>query len=273
MKITKKFPWLSLTILLLIFSACALADCIAPYPYDFMDSMAVNVAPGAEHPLGTDNLGRDLFTMLLYGGRASVAIGLVSGIISTAIAVVFGAISGLAGRCVDEIFMRFSELMLSIPQILLIIFIQAVWGKASWLSLSVIIGATSWPNIAKIVRSEVCQIGESDYILAARTMSGGFWYILGRHLMPNFIPSIMFMVVTNIGQAIITESTLSFLGLGLPLTTVSWGSLLSMSQEVLLSNYWWMIIVPGTVLCVTLVCITDLGEYIRKKNTRIHSNL
>ena len=104
-------------------------------------------------------------------------------------------------------------------------------------------------------------------------MEGGFWYILRRHLLPNFVSSIMFMVVTNIGQAMITESTLSFLGLGLPLTTVSWGSLLSMSQEVLLTNCWWIIIIPGLVLITTLVCITEIGEYIRKKNNRLYSNL
>ena len=128
-------------------------------------------------------------------------------------------------------------------------------------------------NISKIVRSEVRQIRNSDYVLAARTMEGGFWYILRRHLLPNFVSSIMFMVVTNIGQAMITESTLSFLGLGLPLTTVSWGSLLSMSQEVLLTNCWWIIIIPGLVLITTLVCITEIGEYIRKKNNRLYSNL
>lgn len=141
------------------------------------------------------------------------------------------------------------------------------------MSLSVIIGLTSWMNISKIVRSEVRQIRQSDYILAARTMGGGFWYILGRHLLPNFISSIMFMVVTNMGQAMITESTLSFLGLGMPLTTVSWGSLLSMSEEVLLTNCWWIIVIPGAVLITTLVCITEIGEYVRKKTNRLYSNL
>ncbi|MGN0658980.1 MAG: ABC transporter permease [Emergencia sp.] len=269
----RKFPKASMTVLGIIICASIFAGVLSPYPEDFMDPSAVCVPPGKDHLLGTDNLGRDLLTMILYGGRASIAIGLTSALISTAAAVVCGAVSGLCGKLADELLMRFSELIISIPQILLIIFLQALWGQATWLSLSVIIGLTSWPNIAKIVRNEVRQIGESDYILAARTMEGGFWYILRRHLLPNFIPSIMFMVVTNIGQAIVTESTLSFLGLGLPLTTVSWGSLLSMSQEVLLSDCWWLIVIPGTVLTATLVCVTDLGEYIRRKNNRLHSNL
>ena len=269
----RKFPKIALIVLGLIICASLFADWIAPYPPDQMDPGAVNLPPGREHLLGTDNLGRDLLTMILYGGRYSIAIGLCSALISTAVAVVYGAVSGLAPRWADDFLMRFSELMLSIPSILLILFLQAMWGKATWVSLSVIIGLTSWPNISKIVRSEVRQIGESDYILAARTMEGGFWYILRRHLLPNFVSSVMFMVVTNIGQAMITESTLSFLGLGLPLTTVSWGSLLSMSQEVLLTGCWWLIIIPGVVLVTTLVCVTEIGEYIRKKNNRIYSNL
>lgn len=146
-------------------------------------------------------------------------------------------------------------------------------GEATVTSLAVIIGLTGWMNIAKIVKSEVRQIRESDYILAARTMGGGFWYMLSTHFLPNFISSIMFMVVTNIGQAMITESTLSFLGLGLPLTVVSWGSLLSMSQEVLLTGAWHLILIPGAVLITTLVCITEIGEYVRKKNNRLYSNL
>lgn len=269
----RKFPRAALTVLCLIIGASLLAGALAPYPPDLMDAGAVSLPPSPSHIFGTDSMGRDLLTMVLYGGRYSIAIGLFSALISTAAAVVYGAVSGLSSRWIDDLLMRFSELMLSIPSILLIIFLQAMWGRATWVSLSVIIGLTSWPNIAKIVRSEVRQIGESDYILAARTMEGGFWYVLRRHLLPNLVPSIMFMAVTNIGQAMITESTLSFLGLGLPLTTVSWGSLLSMSQEVLLTGCWWLIIIPGAVLITTLVCVTEIGEYIRKKNNRRYSNL
>ena len=273
MKKQKKLPRAALVILGAIILASLLAGVLSPYAYDDMDPQAISLAPGRVHPFGTDSMGRDLFTMVLYGGRASLYIGLLSAAISTAVAVVYGAVSGLAGERIDDLLMRFSELMLSIPSILLVIFLQALWGQATYTSLSVIIGLTGWMNISKIVRSEVRQIGSSDYILAARTMEGGFWYILRRHLLPNFVSSIMFMVVTNIGQAIITESTLSFLGLGLPLTTVSWGSLLSMSQEVLLTGCWWMILIPGAVLITTLVCVTEIGEYIRKKNNRLYSNL
>lgn len=273
MKNRKKLPIISLCILAVIALSGLFAGIIAPYSANEMNAQAVNLSPCSAHIFGTDNMGRDLFSMILYGGRISLAIGVFSALISTAVAVVYGTVSGLAGERIDDLLMRFSELMLSIPSILLVIFFQAIWGEAGIVSLSIIIGLTGWMNISKIVRSEVRQIGESDYILAAKTMGGGFWYILKQHLLPNFVSSIMFMVVTNMGQAMITESTLSFLGLGMPLNVVSWGSLLSMSQEVLLTGSWHLILIPGAVLITTLVCITEIGEFIRRENNRLYSNL
>lgn len=266
-------PWGSLVLLGVIGAACLLAGVLAPYPSDFMDSTAVSQPPGGAHLLGTDHMGRDLFSLLLYGGRASLYIGILSGSLSTLIAVLYGTVSGLAGERVSDLMMRFAELMMSVPSILLVLFLQAIWGTASPTSIAVVIAVTSWMNISKVVRSEVRQIRNSDYILAARTMEAPFGYILVRHLIPNFLSAIMFMVVSNIGQAILTESTLSFLGLGLPLTTVSWGSLMSMSQNVLLSGCWWMILIPGLVLVATLAAITAIGEYIRRKNNRLYTNL
>ncbi|MGN0712968.1 MAG: ABC transporter permease [Anaerovoracaceae bacterium] len=269
----RRRPWGSLALLGLITAACLLAGVLAPYPSDLMDSTAISQPPGGSHLLGTDHMGRDLLSLLLYGGRASLYIGLLSGSLSTVIAVVYGTISGLAGERVSDLMMRFAEMIMSVPSILLVLFLQAIWGTATPTSIAVVIAVTSWMNISKVVRSEVRQIRNSDYILAARTMEAPFWYLLLRHLVPNFISSIMFMVVTNIGQAMLTESTLSFLGLGLPLTTVSWGSLMSLSQNVLLSGCWWMILIPGLVLVTTLVCITNIGECIRRENNRIYSNL
>lgn len=275
----RRKPVISMMLLAVIAAACILAPLLAPFPPDFMDSSVVSQPPGIFsgtgkiHPLGTDHMGRDLLTLLLYGGRVSLYIGFLSGTLSTAIAVVYGTVSGLVSERASDLMMRACELMMSIPSILLVLFLQAIWGQSSATSIAVVIALTNWMNISKVVRSEVRQIGKSDYILAARTMEAPLGYLLVRHLLPNFISSIMFMVVSNIGSAILTESTLSFLGLGLPLTTVSWGSLLSMSQDVLLSGNWWIIIFPGLVLVTTLVCITDIGEYVRRKNNRMYSNI
>lgn len=269
----QKRPIWAMTILLVIVTGCLLAGLISPYDVSDMDPSALMQAPSLSHLFGTDTLGRDLFSMIWYGGRLSIYIGLFASLISTVIAVLYGAAAGLAGERVSDVMMRFTEILMSVPQILLLIFLQAMWGKATPTSIAVIIGITGWMNISKIVRSEVRQIGESDYVLAARTFGGGFLYIVRKHLLPNLVSAMMFMVVSNISAAIATEATLSFLGLGLPLTTVSWGSLMSMSQEVLLSGKWWLVLIPGIFLVVTIVCITDIGEYIRRKNNRLYSNL
>ena len=122
--------------------------------------------------------------------------------------------------------------------------------------------------VAKMVRSEVRDLRNTGFVMAARTMGGGFFYILRRHLLPNFMPTIMYMIVTNIGSAIAMEATLSFLGLGLPMEIISWGSLMSLSQRAMLTGAWWIILIPGIFLVVTLICITETGEYLRTRNKK-----
>ncbi|MCR4955323.1 MAG: ABC transporter permease [Lachnospiraceae bacterium] len=269
----KKKPYLSIVILAIILLSSMFAGLLTPYAPGEMDDAAFALAPCKAHIFGTDTMGRDLYTLVLYGGRASLIIGMLSALIATFIASVYGTLSGIAPKKIDHLLMRITDVLISVPGIIMVIFLQAICGKATYLSLSLIIGATGWMSMSKVVRSEVRRIRNSDFILSAKLMGGGFWYILLRHLFPTFFPSIMFMAVSSIGSAMITESTLSFMGLGLPLTEVSWGSLLSMSQNALLSNQWWLIVIPGLVLVVTLVFLTELGEYLRGNNTRLHSNI
>ena len=178
-----------------------------------------------------------------------------------------------AGITRDMLLMRMTEILLSIPNLLLVIFLQAILGKANVLSLSLVIGVTSWTSIAKVVRTEVRQLRSNEYVVAARCMGGGFFYILRKHLAPNFLSSIMFMVVMNIRSAIVEESTLSFMGIGLPLEIISWGSMLSLSEKALLTDGWWIILIPGAFLVVTLLAITGLGDYLRKELNKKESYL
>lgn len=261
-------PYISITILALIGAGCLLAELIGgDNPY-YMNTDQISQAPSAAHLFGTDTLGRDIFAIIWYGGRISLTIGLLATLISTAIAVIYGCISGLSGPRTDDCLMRFTEILMSVPQILLVIFIQAIWGTPSLLSIGCVIGITSWMAVAKMVRSEVRQIRNTEYVLAAKTMGAGFFYILWNHLMPNFMPAIMFMIVTNLGSAIATEATLSFLGLGLSADVVSWGSLMSLSQQAMLTGAWWLLLIPGMFLVVTLICITEVGEVLRRANRR-----
>ena len=266
-------PIISILLLVIIISGCIFAELIMTKNPKYMDLANINISPCKEFLFGTDSMGRDIFSMIWYRGRISLFIGFLGTIISTTIAIVYGTISGSSSELIDDIMMRATEIILSIPSILIIIFVQAILGNANPISISIVIGITSWMNIAKVVRSEVRQIRNHEYIIAAKTMGGNFFYILKQHLVPNFIASIMFMIVTNIGIAIGTEATLSFLGIGLPIEIISWGSMLSLSEQALLSNYWWIILIPGIFLVTTLMSIANIGNWLRKNNNKKSNNL
>ena len=266
----KKAPWykgkpiLPLLILGAIALGCLFCDTFVTKEPGYMDLTACNFAPSAAHLFGTDTMGRDIFSMIWSGGRLSLLIGLLATLLSTAIAVFLGSLSGCAGEKLDAFLMRANEIFLSIPNLLLIVLLQALLGTASAWSLSVVIGLTSWMSIAKVVRTEVRVLRSAEYVQAARCMGGSFLHVLLTHLAPNFLPSILFMVIMNVRGAILAESTLSFLGLGLPLEVVSWGSMLSLSEKALLTGSWWIIMIPGLFLVVTLLSLTDIGNAVRK---------
>ena len=266
-------PIASGLVLAAILLGCLFCGLFIPKDPAYMDLSNITRAPGGEFWFGTDSMGRDIFSMIWYGGRASLFIGFFAAAVSAAVGVLAGAASGLAPRWLDGILMRLTEIFLSIPSLLPVILIQAALGKANVLSLSLVIGITGWPGIAKVVRTEVRQLRNREYVIAARRMGGGFWHILLVHLTPNFVSSIMFMAVMNIRGAIVAESTLSFMGVGLPLEIISWGSMLSLSERSLQSGCWWIILIPGVFLTVTLLCVTNIGNYLRRSVNRRQSNL
>ena len=170
----------------------------------------------------------------------------------------------MAPAWLDAVLMRLTEIFLSVPSLLTVIFLQAILGEANVLSISLVIGITGWFGIAKIIRTEVRQMRSSGYVIASKCMGGGFFHILRRHLIPNFVPSVMFMIVMNVRSAIVAESTLSFMGMGLPLETVSWGSMLSLAQNALMIRAWWMILIPGGFLVALIMSLTSLGNWLHK---------
>ena len=262
------FPYISVTVLTVIVAGCIIGSIVYSDSAYYMQLSEISAAPGRGHIFGTDTLGRDLFSVIWCGGRISLTVGLLATLISTAIAVVYGAAAGLASQRVDDMMMRLTEILMSVPQMLFVMFLQAIMGDANVISISVVIGITGWMAVAKMVRSEVRQLRSSGFVMAARSMGGGFFYILYRHLMPNFMSAVMFMIVTNIGGAISMEATLSFLWLGLPAEVVSWGSLMSLSQRAMLSGAWWILMIPGIFMVSTLICITEIGEYLRCRGRR-----
>ena len=269
----KGFPWISVILTAAIVLCCLAAEVLMTKDPGYLDLGNYNTAPNAEFLFGTDTLGRDIFSGIWYGGRISITIGFLATLISTFIAVVYGSVSGIAPPWLDTLLMRFTEVFLSVPGLLLVLFLQAILGQANVLTLSVVIGVTGWASIAKVIRTEVRQIRSSEYVVASRCMGGKFFHILRKHLAPNFIASIMFMVIMNVRGAIGTESTLSFMGMGLPLEIISWGSMLSLAENALLTDSWWIILIPGVFLVTLMMCLTNIGNYLRKSANRKESNL
>ena len=225
--LSAKTPWykgkpvISILVLGLIVLGCLLWGAFSKTDAGYMDLSSCNLAPSRSHLFGTDTMGRDIFAMIWSGGRLSLIIGVCSTLLSTFIAVFFGSLSGCAGERLGGLLTRVNEIFISIPNLLLIVLLQAILGQASVWSLSVVIGLTSWMSIAKVVRTEV-------------------------------------------RGAMLAESTLSFLGLGLPLEVVSWGSMLSLSEKALLTGSWCMIVIPGVFLVATLLSLTEIGNAIRR---------
>lgn len=266
-------PIVAAVLLLAITAGCIFASILANHDPSGFYLQSLNQPPNTEFYFGTDSLGRDIYSMIWYGGRVSLSIGLMSMCIICAIGIPYGCISGLANTKVDAVLMRIVETASSIPNLLMVLLLVSVTGKQNAFTLSAIIGITGWFPLARIVRSEVRQIRNSEYVLAARCMGVRFPQMMTRHLIPNFVSSILFVVISSISSSISMESTLSFLGLGLPVDVISWGSMLSLANRALLLGTWWVILIPGIFLIVTLNCITSLGNYYRKGINQKHSNL
>ncbi len=262
-------PGVSMLLLALIFTGCLCCELFITKNPAYPDLEHYDTAPCAQFLFGTDTLGRDIFSMIWSGGRISLWIGLMGALLSASIAVVFGTISASMPSWADALLMRMTEILLSVPGLLPVMLLQAVWGQADAGSLAFVIGITSWMSMAKVVRARVRQIRNSEYILAARCMGGSFFYVLRRHLAPNVLSSVLFMAVMNIRTAILTEATLGFMGIGLPVEVISWGSMLSLADQALFGGSWWIVLFPGGFLIMTLSCITNIGNYIQAcKETR-----
>lgn len=244
--------------------AALLSELWIPGDPTYMNLANTQMPPCREFWFGTDSMGRDVFSMVFYGGRISLCIGFLSSGISAVCALLIGGCSAFATPRIRHCLMRMTEIFLSVPQLLMLLFLQAILGRASVLSISIVIGVTGWESMAKTFCTEIRQICQSEFVCAARTMGGHFPYIFRKHLTPHLLSSIIFMILMQMRTAIATEATLSFLGLGLPLSVISWGSMLSMAQSAVLQGTWWMLVFPGAFILLTLICFTDLEEAVRE---------
>lgn len=218
-------------------------------------------APSPGHPLGTDESGRDVLARLLYGGRVSLAVGAVSVLLSITIGTVAGALSGYFGGAIDSALMRVTDGFLALPTFFLLLVILAVFG-GSLASVVVVIGITSWMNLARLVRGEFLRWKAQDFVEAARALGVQDSTIMWRHLLPHTLPSIIVTATLGVAFAILTESAISYLGLGIQLPIPSWGNMLSNSQNYLWTAPW-LAIYPGVAILVTVLAYNFVGNGLR----------
>jgi oligopeptide transport system permease protein len=231
------------------------------YSYSDQNLNLVNRPPGAAHWFGTDSLGRDLFTRIWYGARISLAIGLVTSLICLALGVTYGGISGYVGGRLDEVMMRFVEVLYALPFLLYVILLMVFLGpglKAIFIAL----GISSWLTMARVVRGQVLSLKEQEYVLAARTLGAGPWRILFRHLIPNAMGPIIVVMTFTIPEAIFTEAFLSFLGLGVAVPMASWGYLANEGANAI-PSYPWQLLFPAFFISITMLAFNFLGNGLR----------
>ncbi|WP_207265037.1 ABC transporter permease [Desulfovibrio sp. Huiquan2017] len=261
-------PWARHTLLVLgalivgVMSAGAVfAPLLAPYDPNFINVDALLLPPSAAHLMGTDALGRDVFSRILFGGRVSLWVGFVAVGIATSIGVVLGLVAGYFGRVVDEIIMRGVDVMLCFPSFFLILAVIA-FLEPSLTNIMIVIGLTGWMGVARLVRAETLSIRERDYVLAARAAGARPGRIIFRHIMPNAMGPVLVSATLGVAGAILTESSLSFLGLGVQPPDASWGNILMEGKEVL-GIAWWLSVFPGLAILLTVLGYNLLGESLR----------
>ena len=249
---------LALVYLALVHAAGALAPWIAPYEPEAIDLLNQFAPPSREHPLGTDETGRDVLSRLLVGAQTSLAVGLASMVLAIVIGTVLGGVSAAAGGAIDSVVMRVTDGMLTVPTFFLALLVLAVFGS-SVTNVVLVIGATGWMVVARVVRAEVLRTLPQEFVLASRALGTGATRILVRHLLPQALPSLIVAATLGVAYAVLTESALSYLGLGVQPPTPTWGGMLTGAQ-----HYVWksprLALYPGAAIMLTVLSYNALGD-------------
>lgn len=248
-------------LVLLFFLVATLAPVLSPYDPNDIDRHKILEPPGKSHPLGTDDLGRDVLSRMIYGSRISLAVGFVAVGIATLIGVLLGALSGYYGGWTDRLIMRFIDIMLSIPTFFLILAVIAFVGPSIW-NIMLIIGLTSWMGVARLVRAEFLSLKEREFVLAARAVGAGDLRIIFRHILLNSLSPVFVSAVLGVAGAILVESALSFLGIGVQPPTPSWGNMLTLGKDNI-EIAWWLSVFPGLAILFTVLGYNLVGEGLR----------
>lgn len=237
------------------------APAIAPYEPTAIDLHNVLSPPSAEHPFGTDDLGRDVLSRMIYGSRISLSVGLVAVGIAISIGIMIGSLAGYYGGWVDAVLMRFVDIMLTIPTFFLMLTVIAIVEPSIW-TIMIVIGVTGWMDVARLVRAEFLTLKQRDFVLAAKTSGAGNLRTIFRHILPNALSPVFVAATFGVAGAILVESALSFLGLGVQPPNPSWGSILTTGKDYIEVS-WWLSLYPGLAILITVLSYNLVGEGLR----------
>jgi peptide/nickel transport system permease protein len=239
------------------------APLLAPYDPNAIDLTRISQGPNAQNWLGTDRVGRDIFSRILYGGRISLSVGVVAVAIYLTIGFILGALSGYVGGWVDNVIMRLTEIVMCFPTFVLILILVGMLGP-NIANVMLVIGLFGWPDIARLIRGQVLLLREQEYVIAARAVGAGKWYVMVKHIAPNVIGPLTVAGSLGIAGAILAEAGLSFLGLGVVQPTASWGSILNEARNpATLATEPWLWLAPGAAISLAVLAANFIGDGLR----------
>ena len=237
------------------------AEQIAPYPYDYQDHSARYLAPCKDHIFGTDNLGRDIFSRIIYGARSSLMVGILASLFSAVTGVIIGSIAGFYGKHIDNIIMRFVDICMAIPSTLLAMSICAAFGSG-FRNVIIAVGIASTPSYVRIVRASILSIKGQEFVEAARCIGGGDLRIMAKHIFPNCLAPVIVQTTMGAARSIQEAAALSFIGLGVMPPNPEWGAMLSAARNYI-RDYPWMVIFPGLAIMLTVFALNLFGDGLR----------
>lgn len=259
--VKNKMAMAGLLVVVILFVVAIFANYLAPYPPDEIDTSRILWPPSASHWLGTDVLGRDVLSRIIYGSGVSLSVGFVAVGISTLIGVILGAVAGYYGAMVDRVVMRFVDIMLCFPSFFLILAVIAFIGPSIW-NIMIVIGVTSWMGVTRLVRAEFLSIKERDFVQAAISQGASDFRIIFLHILPNAMAPVLVAATLGVAAAVLIESSLSFLGIGVQPPDPSWGNMLTEGKDNI-EIAWWLSVFPGVAILTTVMGYNLLGEGIR----------
>ena len=254
---------LGLALIVLLTGTALLAPALAPYDPDAQTDIVATryQAPSVSHPMGTDRFGRDIFSRTLYGARISLSIGFLAILIAITLGTAIGAIAGFFGGRLDTLLMRGVDLLLSFPRLVLLVVLVALFEPSIAL-VTLVLGLTGWMGVSRIVRGQVLTVREMEFVTAARVLGFGRTRILARHVLPNVLTPVIVAATLGIGNTILAEAALSFLGLGVQPPTASWGNMVASGRDAML-DAWWITTFPGLAIVFTVMAFNLVGDGLR----------